>query len=244
MEQARLDGTWSPDSAAGEEESDGTVRTFVEVAVPIPVPGGLTYEVPDALSALVVPGCRVKADVGRRRLVGVAMAVHQEPPQDFKPKALAEVLDIEPVLSTEMLDLARFVADYYMAPLGETVRLMVPADLPPFGDRRVTLTDGGALAPPRDEHDAALVQYLIEHPRSRVAELQKTLRLPDLPSRLQELRELGRVAVEEPGRRAAVMSRRSRSRRETWRTISKPPDVRPRDGPSCRCSPSSAGRRP
>lgn len=180
---------------------DGSEPIYGEIAVPVPLPGALTYEIPEQVSRVLKPGCRVRVTVGSRRLVGVVMSLDASPPEAFRAKPIAEVLDIEPVLTPELLDMARFVADYYLAPLGETVRLMVPGDLPPWGDRRVSLTDGGALAPPRDAQDAELVAHLLAHPRCRVAELQRALHLTDLPQRLEELRELGRISVEEPGRR-------------------------------------------
>ena len=53
-------------------------------------------------------------------------------------------------VTQDLLELARFIADYYMAPLGEVVRTMLPSDLPPWGDRKVWLTDAGAMALPRE----------------------------------------------------------------------------------------------
>ncbi len=180
---------------------DGVFTTFAQVAVPIPVPGALTYGVPSELHSQVQVGCRVKVAVGRRRLTGVVVALASEPPEGFSVKPIAEALDIEPVITGELLELAHFIANYYLAPLGEAVRLMIPGDLPPWGDRRVSLTDGGALSPPRDPQEARIIGFLLENPRSRLADMQRSLRIPDLARRLDDLRDLARVSVEEPGRR-------------------------------------------
>jgi primosomal protein N' len=90
-------------------------------------------------------------------------------------RPVEEVVDREPVLGPELLDLARFVADYYFAPLGEVLRGMLPAALPAWGERKVWLTDAGALAPPRDAVEAAVVEALRGGERLHVGELARGL---------------------------------------------------------------------
>ena len=99
---------------------------YVEVAVPVPLDETLTYAVPDALP--VLPGCRVRVSVGKRRHVGVVMALRDQPPEGITIKPVLEVLDPAPVLTGELLELARFVAGYYLAPIGEVVRAMLPSE--------------------------------------------------------------------------------------------------------------------
>ncbi|HEY2737152.1 MAG TPA: hypothetical protein VGK45_02040, partial [Thermoanaerobaculia bacterium] len=107
---------------------------FAEVAVPLPLPEPLTYEVPAAFISMATPGTRARVRVGKRRLTGVIVDVHDRRPEDFEVRALEEILDVEPVLPPDLLELARFTANYYLAPLGEVVRTMLPSDLPPWGD--------------------------------------------------------------------------------------------------------------
>ncbi len=91
-----------------------------------------------------------------------------------------------------------------MAPLGEVVRSMLPSDLPPWGDRKVWLTDAGALAPPRGPSEAAVVSVLREEGRMTVAELQSRVgALPDLDATLAALAEGGRIHSEEHRARSA-----------------------------------------
>ncbi|MCG8456666.1 MAG: primosomal protein N' [Holophagales bacterium] len=204
------------DSGTGESIAGAGVRgekpaaeqgepVFVRVAVPVPLPGALTYRVPEALRGTgglgPAPGCRVKVEVGRRKLLGVVTATGAEAPHGMRIKSLLEVLDLEPAIPQSLLELAHFVADYYLSPLGEAVRLLVPADLPPWGDGRVSLTDAGALAAPGSAAEERLVAHLLEHPRIRLAELGRALDLPELPRLLEDLRRRGRISIEEPGRR-------------------------------------------
>ncbi|MEM6456408.1 MAG: primosomal protein N' [Acidobacteriota bacterium] len=189
---------------------------FVEIAVPVPLPGALTYRTTDNGPPPQI-GCRVRVSVGPRKLIGVVVATRAAPPDGITAKPLIDVLDLEPVVPAALLQLARFVADYYLAPIGEAVRLMVPRDLPPWGDQRIALTDGGALAPPRDSREAAVIDSLRDAPRQRLATLVASvleraggenddddLDRDAIAATVERLRRDGRVRLEQPGARAGL----------------------------------------
>jgi primosomal protein N' (replication factor Y) len=176
---------------------------LADVAVPVPLPEPLTYEVPTAWAALAVPGVRARVLLGKRRLTGMIVAVHRRRPEGMSLKPIVEILDREPVLTPDLLELARFTADYYLAPLGEVVRSMLPADLPPWGDRKVWLTDAGALAVPRSPAESAVLEALREGGRMTVAELQSRTGVADLDGVLSLLAEGGRIGSEEHRARSA-----------------------------------------
>ncbi len=173
---------------------------YAAVAVPAPLPEPLIYSVPDTCGQ-VSPGCRVRVPLGRRQLVGVVVSVGSQAPAGVNIKPILEVLDVEPVLSEELLELARFTAEYYLASIGETVRAMIPGDLPPWGNRRISLTNAGAIAPPQTDEEACLIELLLEHRRMRLAEAQKHTGNPRLAQLVDDLRRKGRLVVEDPGRR-------------------------------------------
>ncbi len=185
----------SASPAAGEE---GRGPAFVDVAVPLPLATALTYAVPPGFAALARRGARARVRVGGRRLVGVIVGSRAEPPPGLTLRPLEAVIDPLPVLPPALLELAAFVADYYLAPIGEVFRAVLPFDLPPWGDRRVWLTDGGSLARPETEAEADLVAALREMGRPRLAELQAATGLPELPTLVERLRERGRLAVSAP----------------------------------------------
>ena len=176
---------------------------FVDLALPVPLPDPLTYELPAALAPLARPGVRARARLGKRRLTGIVVRVHDARPEGVSLRPIEEVIDVEPVLSADLIELARFTAEYYMASLGEVFRTMLPSDLPPWGDRRVWLTDAGALAPPRDAGEAAVVEALRQGGRMSVGELQGKVGLADLDRVLAAMSERGRIAGEERNPRSA-----------------------------------------
>ena len=101
---------------------------IADVAVPVPLGHPFSYEVPAGLAARVSPGKRVLCAFGPRAALGVVLSV-AEREVDFDPrklKPIATVIDDEPVLPAELLDFLRELAAYYMAPIGEVLRLALP----------------------------------------------------------------------------------------------------------------------
>lgn len=176
-------------------------RLYADVAVPLPVLEPFVYSIPEALRDLLRPGCRVRVPLGKRRVTGLVVALRETPPPGIEIRDIFEQLDLEPVLVPQLLELGRFVADYYLAPIGEALRAMVPGNLPPWGERRVTLTAAGAMARSTDATDQAIVELLLQHRQMRLAELMRQVPVPDLGRRLEALRLRGRVTIEEAGRR-------------------------------------------
>lgn len=101
---------------------------LAEVAVPAPLAHALTYEVPASMAADLVPGARVLCELGRRKVAAVVLDVRErEAPAGVTLKPIAALVEREPVLPPELLRFLRELADYYFAPIGEVLRLALPA---------------------------------------------------------------------------------------------------------------------
>jgi primosomal protein N' (replication factor Y) (superfamily II helicase) len=173
---------------------------LVEVALPLPLPP-LTYRAPAHPEVSLRPGVRVLVPVSRRRLTGVIVGTPPEAPEGVEVREVLEVLDAEPVLTTELLSLARFTAAYYLAPIGEVLRSMLPPDLEPWGRQRVRLTDRGALAVPRSPLESEVFAALRERGPLRASQLQGLAAGPELADLLARLRQEGRILLEGQGNR-------------------------------------------
>jgi primosomal protein N' (replication factor Y) len=100
---------------------------LVEVAVPAPLTHSLTYRVPPLLAGGVEPGSRVLVELGRRRMLGVVLSVTAKAPEGVRLKEVLDVIDREPVLPAELLRFMMELASYYFAPIGEVMKLALPA---------------------------------------------------------------------------------------------------------------------
>jgi primosomal protein N' (replication factor Y) len=97
---------------------------YCEVALPVPLDRTFTYALRD--EQVVQRGSRVIAPLKNEKLIGVVTALGEEAPADFEVRYLEAVLDEEPLLSDHLLALAEWIAQYYIAPLGEVLRAMLP----------------------------------------------------------------------------------------------------------------------
>ncbi len=61
-----------------------------------------------------------------RKLTGVVLTLHNDPPDEQSIKDVLRVLDAEPVLDDQLLRLGRWIAEYYCSPIGEVLRSMLP----------------------------------------------------------------------------------------------------------------------
>ncbi|WP_348261984.1 primosomal protein N' [Telmatobacter sp. DSM 110680] len=97
---------------------------YCEVALPVPLDRTFTYAVREGEQ--ITRGARVIAPFRNEKLIGVITATEATAPTDFEAKYLEAVLDDEPLLSEHLLTLAEWIAGYYLAPLGEVLRGMLP----------------------------------------------------------------------------------------------------------------------
>jgi primosomal protein N' (replication factor Y) (superfamily II helicase) len=116
---------------------------FCDVAVPVPLDMVFTYRVP--ADAAPVVGGRVLVPFRQQRMTGIVMELHDRQPSVVTKKILA-VLDSAPVLDEQLLRLGRWIADYYLAPLGEVFRTMLPLNAEFKRAIGYRLTDEGQMA--------------------------------------------------------------------------------------------------
>ncbi len=98
--------------------------TYCEVALPVPLERTFTYAVAEGVR--LERGARVIVPFRNEKLIGVVTSVSAIAPADFEARPIESVLDDEPLLSDHLLRLAEWIAQYYLAPLGEVLRGMLP----------------------------------------------------------------------------------------------------------------------
>jgi primosomal protein N' (replication factor Y) len=99
-----------------------------EVVLPLPVAHAYAYRIPESVAARAVPGARVVVPVRGRQVMGVVAGL-VEVDSTRVLKEIVAAPDAEPALSPTLLRLARWMADYYGAPLGAAVRTLLPGAL-------------------------------------------------------------------------------------------------------------------
>ncbi|MEQ8524968.1 primosomal protein N' [Gracilimonas sp.] len=104
------------------------MSTFVDVALPAAVRKQFTYHVPKELMNTVQAGQRVWIPFRNYYAIGVIVGVHNQTPS-FKTKPIRKILDEEPLLSGELLQLTEWISRFYYSSWGETIQAALPAGL-------------------------------------------------------------------------------------------------------------------
>jgi primosomal protein N' (replication factor Y) len=97
---------------------------YCEVALPVPLDRLFTYAVREG--QLPQRGARVIVPFRKEKLIGVVTGLNVTAPAEFEMRFIETVLDEEPLLGDNLLELATWMAQYYLAPLGEVLRGMLP----------------------------------------------------------------------------------------------------------------------
>ena len=93
------------------------------MALPVPLDTAFSYRVPEGMAPAV--GGRVLVPFRQQRMSGIVVDLHDRKPA-VVTKNVVSVLDPAPVLDEQLMRLGKWIADYYLAPLGEVFRTMLP----------------------------------------------------------------------------------------------------------------------
>jgi primosomal protein N' (replication factor Y) (superfamily II helicase) len=174
---------------------------FAEVAVPIHVRQTFTYRLRGDLASRAEPGCRVMVPFAKKFLTGFIVDLHESLQSEIDEsdiKDIEELLDESPIITPEILELTRWVSDYYFAPWGECLRAALPAGAISISEQVLSLTDTGRavlahgrLAPSKLEALQALAGAEFVDARS----IERSLSLPRASALIRQLTRDGLIST-------------------------------------------------
>ena len=169
------------------------IQGYVEVALPPPVARELTYGVPAEFAAEAQPGALVLVPVVQRRLTGIVLGpatLGDLPPYKIRP--IEQILDTS-LLSPEVVALCRWIASYYMAPLGSALMAALPPGVKLSSNRLVQLRTA-----PTGHHAGLEARIIGELQRSgslKVSTLKRRLGSRGLEQGVRALRRSGHIEI-------------------------------------------------
>ncbi len=177
---------------------------YVNVALRKPLRQEFTYRIPAELRGKVHRGMRVAVPFGSRREVGVVVEVTEQPTVEAKRmRSIAAVLDEEPALDDELLELTRWVAGYYACAWGEALGAVLPSSMKrEKGVRKVLMiavtdqADAEALAELEDKFPKQhrLLRTLMELDAPiELRDITRQLNVSEAPARSLERRNLVKI---------------------------------------------------
>jgi primosomal protein N' (replication factor Y) len=141
---------------------------YATVAIPVGVHDTFAYSVPAEMRDRIRLGTRVEVPLGPRRMTGYVVSLDDEAPRDVALKPIRNVLDDDqPALIPEIVELCRWAADYYIAPLGQMLKVALPSNMSAKAHGASDLRDAAGVRFDR----WAVVQESIEEltPKQRAA---------------------------------------------------------------------------
>lgn len=103
---------------------------FADIIIPVPLDDSYTYLVPEEMEKDIVVGCRVQVGFGRSKTyVGIVVRLHDDKPDGFDLKPILKLIDSVPVVNSRQLEFWRWIAQYYICPLGDVYNAALPAKM-------------------------------------------------------------------------------------------------------------------
>jgi primosomal protein N' (replication factor Y) (superfamily II helicase) len=99
---------------------------YITIAVTLPVMQSYTYKIPEHLKDSCLPGMRVLVPFGRRRVTGYILSGQKEC-KGFKAKKIIDLLDDYPLFPESEISFFKWIANYYIHPLGDVIKTALPS---------------------------------------------------------------------------------------------------------------------
>ena len=150
---------------------------YAEIIIPLALPKNYTWYVPSHLQELVKVGCRVEVNLGKnKKYAGIVKRLHNEKPELFEPKEILNVLDVEPVVFPQQLQLWEWMASYYMCSEGEVMSAALPSHFKLSSETIVVFNEEYGEDFSALDHDEYLVaEALLIKKELKLAEVQQIL---------------------------------------------------------------------
>jgi primosomal protein N' (replication factor Y) len=177
------------------------VANFARIITPAPLKDSLIYRIPDQLREQIAVGMRVLVPLGRRKVTGVVLDLASESALTDTREILA-TLDERPILDNSILQLAKWIAQYYLGSLGQVLGTVLPSSLRSEIQRTIIVKPGNFSVCDRL---AERILARLHRTKGKLSVKSLTREIPGaaLYGALEQLESIGAIEIRErlPGRR-------------------------------------------
>jgi primosomal protein N' (replication factor Y) len=157
------------------------IQKTASVRVDFGVNKEFTYLIPDSLQSQVIEGSRVRVPFGRRKILGTVLQTQSRSsaPENHELRSIVEVIGTPALLSPQLLELARWISQYYLCPFDLTLKALAPSSVRSRSSIRNRKTQ------PDEELDASSASFIPSQPlqltEQQAAALQQIIGLSQDP---------------------------------------------------------------
>lgn len=149
-----------------DERPVSSAPLYAEVAVPLHVFQTFLYQLPEGIAEAAEVGSRILVPLGRSLVTAYIVALHQQLPDDTTLtesdiKSAKSLIDLAPICTPEILQITKWVADYYASPWGEVIKAALPPGISPAIHESIELTAQGQTELESASDDASLDRLIL-----------------------------------------------------------------------------------
>ena len=172
---------------------------FVNVILPLPVPGTFSYRVPIDLNDSVHVGQRVVVQFGRTKIMsGLISEVTEKVPDFEQVKYILGILDETPVVNATQLKLWQWICDYYLCYEGEVMQAALPSAMKLSSESKIKLSDEFELdTMALSDYEYLIVEALQVQPKLTISEVSKIIGYKKVMPLIKTMIEKKIVVMEE-----------------------------------------------
>ncbi|RLC24331.1 MAG: primosomal protein N' [Deltaproteobacteria bacterium] len=170
---------------------------YISVCVSLPVVKSYTYKVPDHLREFCSPGMRVLVPFGNRRVTGYILS-GQKNCKGFKAKKIFDILDDHPLFPESEISFFKWIADYYIHPLGEVIKTALPSGLDRHDVSYVFVTqqgkdsaNAGRLTPGEEQ----VVEFILKRQSCTLKQLKKNSKNTTINALIRRMEKEDLIAI-------------------------------------------------
>lgn len=173
---------------------------FVDLILPLALPRTYTYRVPKDWNELMKVGQRVIVQFGkgRKQYSAIVRHIHETPPAEYQAKYLLSIVDEFPIVSEKQLLFWEWLAEYYMANIGEVMLAALPAGLRLASESRILLhPEYQKVVNDLKDDEYLLIEALELRNVLKLDEIAEILQIKHVQSKIRALIEKKAIMVEE-----------------------------------------------
>lgn len=171
---------------------------YVDVILPLPLPGAFTYIVPDEMEPYARVGMRVVVPFGKQKMyTAIIVMVHTLKPEIYEPKEIISFLDNSPIIRRPQLQFWEWIAEYYMANPGDVMQAAIPSGLKLESETLVVVNEDFEANQQMSEKEILLLDCLCDGKVITLAELSKRASLNNILPVVKKLIDKQAVFISE-----------------------------------------------
>ncbi len=157
--------------------SEERITLFAEILLPLPIPGSFTYRVPYEHNDKAKVGQRAVVQFGKTKIMsGLIVSLTTEVPDCNNIKYLLDILDDDPVVNAQQLQLWNWISSYYLCYLGEVMQAALPSALKLSSESKIMLSEDFEVdSMTLSDNEFLIVEALQIQPQLTITEVSKII---------------------------------------------------------------------